>query len=486
MHPTTTHGKSFVISLNRKRVISVRKLIYRISPNVPAPQQAEEWEKARSSVVREWRAWERTVLGFLKSHTRGTTYTLPDPKTDTTKFNAQIRFMIQLYFCLSKFVNFYPTFVESIAAREVPPTASLGQHVQGGQQGHRWPPLNGTELLRLQRGLLRYELHCRLVGLPSVALSCNPDAYEAVVLLRITSGPRDLWVGNPFCRFLPIDEVEETISASIYVMELYSSLRCSVFEDFCERIPDSNHGHNKGMLSNDDAEKTKKTASHWMRSSEGQILEFRSLPTYGIYEWRDTMSRLGLVFLHRMTTSTLAERTELMRSAVSNVLAPQLDPFLWLCWTDVVRKPRGHWNVSRVREVGPHCNPIIQACTRDAELTDLIDTTGIGDRLRSMGWVFFDDKLKLDYLDFPQHANSSSFEEWLTRIDWDLAEVSCLGSGIPDSASASRFTEEEWMEIIMERFSDKDYRDDYQAKCRFVARVRAVVDFTSTRLPQIN
>lgn len=426
------------------------------------------------------------MLGFLKSHTGGATYTLPDPKTDTTKFNAQIRFMIQLYFCLSKFVNFYPTFAESIADREVPPTASLGQQVQGGQESWKWPPLNGTELLRLQRGLLRYELHCRLVGLPSVALSCNPDAYEAVVLLRITSRPRDLWVGNPFCRFLPIDEVEETISASIYVKELYSSLRCSVFEDFCERIADSNHGHNKGMLSNDDAEKTRKTAIHWMTQPEGQILEFGSLPTYSTFEWRDTMSRLGLVFLHRMTTSTLAERTELMRSAVSNMLAPQLDPFLWRCWNNVVRRPRGHWNVSRVREVGPHCNPIIQACTRDAELIDLIATTEIDDRLRSMGWVFFDDKLKLDSLGFPQHANSFGFEEWLPRIELDMADVSSLGWGIPDSASASRFTEEEWMEMVMERFSDKDYRDDYQAKSRFVARVRAVVDLTSTRLPQIN
>lgn len=447
-------------------------LICQISPKVPAPQPEKEWEKVQSSVVQEWQAWEQNVFGFLVRHANGAAYPIPDLKRNVTKFNAQIRFMIKLYFCLSKFANFYPTFVRSIAADTVPPTEKLGQRVRL-QEGQEWPPLNDNELIRLQRGLLRYELCCRLVGLPSVAVSSNPDVFYSVKWNRASSVPCDLWVGNPFNRLLPIDEVEEIICASKYVRDLYRSLRCGLCEEFHSDILDLNQGRGA-----DGKDTERKTAGHWM--SQVRVLDLRSLNTYDPFDWAESMSRLGLVFLDRMTTSTPTERTELMRTVFSNLPGYYEDGFLSLDWGSAViahreRKRLGYG-------VGPRCNVLIQTSSRQSsdEVIGLAESTF---RLRSLGWVFFDEST-LHSLGLPHDAKIRTISRWVRKeknrgLDWLPLKLA-----MPQSVLSARFSEEEWKQLG--RYSVKDRRNDYQAHSRFVAGARALVDFTSTQLPQID
>lgn len=446
------------------------------------PLPADEWREVRDSTGTEWDNWEQEVFRFLQSHAHGAVYPTPDPKENVTKFNAQIKLMVKIYFCLSKFVNFFLTFAQSNAKGVLPPTNTLAQRVQDGLE---WSPLNEIERLRLQRGLLRYELYCRLVGLPSMAASCNRDVYGVVVFRNTSLALSELWWGNPFPELLPIDEVEEIICASIYVKGLYQGLRWTLLQDFHNRVLDSHQGRDIDLLNTDPGEAGKKTVEHWLSQTGNQILDFESLEQYGKYYWTDSMSRLGLVFLDRVCRSDLADRRELMRSAFNVFLSRQGNNcnYLWRYWDEVVNE-RCMWPGPEVK-IGPYCNPMVQTAINNDSITTLVDQFGAR-RLRSLGWVFLDDKSKLRALGLPYNAKASTMRNWVDKTDKEKDTWPPRPPKIPLSALTARFTEEEWKEMVMDKYAPKDRRGDYQAMSRFVAGARAVVDLTSDRLPQID
>lgn len=450
---------------------------------MPAPQPANEWEEACEEVEEEWNAWGHNACGFLKSHARGAVYPIPDLKIDATKFNAQIRFMIQLYFCVSKFVNFYPTFARSNAARTrpvFPPTNGIGPQAQEGQE---WPPLTETERLRLQRGLLRYEMVCRLIGIPSVAASCNRDVFDVTFTNQGSSFAHHTWVLSPFYEMLPIDEVEEVVCAFIYVKDLYDSLRWKSFEEFHNHVLGLSQNRGDGLLDKDGSD-ARKTAGHWLSHNENQVLHSSSLELYRTFDWKESMSRLGLVFLDRVARSTLAERRELMRSVFNKLLRPGDANYLWRHWDDIVYEPS--MAERRSRGVGPHCNSLIQTSSSGCAIAETIHIYGGDHRLRRLGWVFFDDKSKLRSLGLPSHAGYLAMRDWLSKAENRGPNLSLIKPKMPDSALAARFTEREWKEVVMEKYSTKDRCDDYQAMSQFVTGARAVVDFTSTQLPHLD
>lgn len=449
---------------------------------MPAPQPAKKFHEAYDAVISEWKAWEENVYSFLQSHAHGAAYPTPSLKMGVTKFNAQIRFMVQLYFCLSKFVNFYPTFVRSNASRTrpvFPPKNGLGQQ---NQQDQEWPPLSNTELLRLQRGLLRYELFCRLVGLPSIAVSCNLDLYNAVINASSGSVVSQIWIFNPFSEVLPIDEVEEIICASIYVRDLYDSLRWNAIEEFQNHVLDLDHGRGDTVLDKGGNDE-RKTAEHWLSQNEGLFLDFRYLRPCSVFGRIESMTRLGLVFLDRLTRSSIAEGRELMRNSLANLLSPDHPSFLWRSWYDVVYRRCTAEGFSL--GAGPYCNSMLQTSISSwliNKLTDMSDHH----RLRRLGWVFFDDNTKLHSLGLPHHARPSEMRHWLKKPENLRLSESPLQPEMPDSVLAARFTEYEWNEQVMDKYSLKDRHGDYQAMSQFAAGARAVVDFTSTQLPHID
>lgn len=430
----------------------------------------------------EWEAWEQNAFSFLQSHTNGAVYPTPSLKMGVTEFNTQIRFMVQLYFCLSKFVNFYPTFARSNATRTspvFPPTKGWNQRVQEGQE---WPRLNDTELLRLQRGLLRYELYCRLVGLPAIAASCNRAVCDAVIDrtgLLVSS----MWLLNPFSDLLPIDEVEEIVCASIYVRDLHDILLRNDSEEFYNQLVDMDQGCGDGMLDMDGSD-ARRTARYWISKTEVQMRDFEPLKSRYTFDWTESMIRLGLVFLDRLTRSTVEERREFMRNIFNNLPRVGYDRFLWRHWDDVV-------NVRCTAEglafgVGTHCNSTIQTSISDDSVTELISLYGGNGRLRRLGWVFFDDASRLRSLGLPHHATVSTMCDWLEKegisSDWGPP----FKPKMPEPALAARFTEKEWKELIVDKYGQKDRRGDYQAMSQFTAGARAVVDFRLTQLPHLD
>lgn len=456
------------------------------SPNVAPPLPADEWQEARASVKYEWKAWAKNAYDFLQSHARGAVYPTPSPKMNVTKFNAQIRFMIGLYFCLSKFVNFYPTFARHNAARTrpvYPTTNNLRQPVQGQE----WTRLSDTELLRLQRGLLRYELCCRLVGLPSIAASCNTDVCDELITSSHGSVVDRIWMFNPFSKILPIDEVEEIVCASIYVRDLYDSFRRDLYEPFGNHIVDSSFdqgGGGGGVPEKDDID-TRNTAEYWISQNEGRILDFInvSLQLDRQFDSTECMSRLGLVFLDRMTRSTVAERGELMRCVLNRIQRPDGDCFLWSYWHDIMSLRSAAEGF--VLGLGPHCNSMIRISSTNCEITELICIHDAHRRLGHLGWVFFDDESKLRSLGLPHRVRVSDVRDWFEKAENNGWNGFPLPPNMPESAWAAGFTRQEWNDLVVEKYSLKDHRGDYEAMSRFAAGARAVVDFRSTQLPHI-
>lgn len=459
-------------------------LICQLSPNFGPTQSASEFDKAYHSIMGRWNSWEQILFAFLKSHTCGAIYSTPNPKVDATKFNTQIRVMVQLYFCLSKFVNFYPIFVRSNAARTrpvFPPKNHLGQRTQEGQE---WRDLTDTELLRLQRGLLRYELFCRVVGLSSISANCNERVYDQIVADK-PSSVCYMWVENPFTDLLPIDEVEEIICASIYVRDLYQSLQWDILREFDNHVLELSTGHGRSVPERN-ATDTLKTTRSWLSQEQALFFTSVSWKPDNMFDWTERMSRLGLVFLDRLIKSTVEDRRELMRNAFNGLMHKPLQyRFLWRYWDDVrhdVRSAPGRTEF----EVGPYCNTMILTSSINDSVAESIDIDGAHHLLRRLGWVFFDDRSKIQSLGLPCDANASTIRDWLEKPE------NKGGNGFPrlprisDLALTARFTEQEWKELVIGKYSLKDRRSDYQAMSQFVAGARAVVDFTSTQLPHLD
>ncbi|KAJ0114104.1 hypothetical protein J7T55_007938 [Diaporthe amygdali] len=414
--------------------------------HVPPPSQ-----ETNDASIQEWRAWERRVRSFLKRHARGAVYPTPDPHVDINKFKTAIKFMVRLYFCLSKFVNFYQTFVRSIAG----------------------------QLLRLQRGLLRHELCCRLIGLPSKALSCNEVFFyqlvDATPLSSNDAGHPKLWFDCPFRKLLPIDELEEINCASFYLRGLYQMYHSEVRQELQNELQILTLSRGDGKLDKDGSEKKKETVDEWMSLSKDPMINSDPWTDISARNWTDIISQLGLVFLDRFTKSTLADRRVLIRDTLATWDYEELPTFH--CTFRLENHPRGSQMVG-----GAYCNLMV----RTSIIRDLHHRFGRDrtmDRLRVLGWAFFDDPSRLGPPGLPNDANSSTIRAWLRKEKMCQSFWPSAQPRIPDTVLGTFISKNDWEDTVMAKYACKDHYEDYHAMALFVAGIRAVSDLNSTQLP---
>ncbi|KAI7774059.1 hypothetical protein LA080_009420 [Diaporthe eres] len=136
--------------------------------------------------------------------------------------------------------------------------------------------------------------------------------------------------------------------------------------------------------------------------------------------------------------------------------------------------------------LGPHCNSMVQTASSNHSITDLMNLCGGTYRLRRLGWVFFDDRSKLRSLGIPHHASVSTMRVWLNKTENQEFNQHWYKRDIPHEVLETLFTEQEWEELVIKKYTPKDHRGDYQAMSQFVAGARAVVDFSSNQLPRLD
>ncbi|KAL2277543.1 hypothetical protein FJTKL_15376 [Diaporthe vaccinii] len=419
-------------------------------------------DEMNDSNLDEWRSWELKVRSFLEEHAAGATHSISSPRTDVDKFRTQIKFMTRLYFCLIKFVDFYPAYVSSVASRKWPQ-----------DQAPDWPRLTDTEILRLQRGLLRHELCCRLIGIPSKVLNFNGDGdLSTEIMEENTFGLPDIWWDNPFGGLLPIDELEEINCASLYLKGLYHMQYSEVGKELqCDLGALATKY--EGSAGTEDGSKTgKKTVENWLEQARAQ---HKILPQNLSHDWTDSLSSLGLVVLDLVSNSTPTDRRQLMLNTFAtygHLNNPSFDSVY-----DLDNRLR------RSLTFGPHCNPavrdIIQAML-DKNIEDL-PGRNMHD-LRAIGWAFFDDWLKIESSGL-HAAETSSVQHWLTK---HRSFRTPRQPPIPTSTLTTYISEHDWHAQIVTKYSCENYSEDYRAMARFVLGVRLVVDFNSAQLPNFS
>lgn len=448
-------------------------------PSAGSHQTCKEWADDRESILQDWTAWEQKAGGFLRSHALGAFYLPLSQKENPTEFKAQIKFMIRLYFCVSRLISYYLPYTRSR------PTGTRIDLPPAKDDADERPPLTETELLRLQRGFLRYELCCRLIGIPSISAFCNTRVFDDVVAPHPTES-RDLWEDDPFTRLLPLDEIEEVICTSEFVNGLYNRLRCTFVDDLQKAVLDFSHDEDAHGNTASNPQATK-TVRDWLSDHplKGGYYPFKWSGEFG--------SRLGLAFLDRMIRSTTTDRRDFMRAAFhtfrrlsDGTLRPNFyqDTFLRPEWNRVVYE-RGYntdQDTFSPLEVGPQCNSILKTCSTDWPTIRFLTKKGPY-ALRMQGWAFFDGQSDLRSLDLPQDNSPSTIRDWVLNESRNPHAMCC--AHICDSALSALFTEDEWSRLF-EKYAPKDLGDDFEAMSRFVADVRAVVDFRSERIPQMD
>lgn len=284
----------------------------------------------------------------------------------------------------------------------------------------------------------------------------------------------------PYTRLLPLDEFEEIMCATQYVRDLYDSLRWSFTQELCNHLPELDHGPVDSALDKDGSDE-RKTATDWLSQSKDRTLNLSSLTPDRMSGWTESVSRLGLVFLDRVTRSSPEDCRELFQGVFSD-FENNTGQLSWQAWWDTLSRTRD----VRAFGVGPHCNPLIQTARSHSLIRDAMAKHEPYGRLRSLGWVFFDDKTKIRSLGLPPHPTDFSILAWLYKTPKEERHGPTFEPRLHDRESTARFTKEEWEELGLQKYSLKDYSEDYRALSQFDAGARAVVNFTSNHLPKID
>lgn len=338
------------------------------------------WERCR------YGAWKDVLTAFFKTHfeniraaklTQVQKYRAPQ-RTD----KHQINYIIGMYGTLKRFIQDHQSFVRNVMARGPPPFSGLDPSLRRKERGapKDWPPLGENEVLRLQRGFLRYELCSRLTVAPTwktteirhPGISDFPWAFLSKYVQR--------W------------EEEEIRCAWTYVLRQYEMFVQDMVTEFrC------------------DVRRLSRKARHAPDSE--LVLAPKLVPglRHHFEVWTYDMSMLGLPMLQQFLRSGFDDQRRFLKNT-----ALSFPGVLFWC-------PEGSWQGTTLESELQHsgyfnnlpttngANPIyapitleIADCSTLRDYKPAHDPRTISARLKEIGWVFWEDNTRLEnYLELP-------------------------------------------------------------------------------------
>lgn len=316
----------------------------------------------------------------------------------------------------------------------------------------QWPPLCHSEQIRLQRGLLRYELCCDLFGSrPKVrnATEINFSPYTDHDPFEVVDGFMSPW------------ESQEIHAVCAYVLKRYEVLHLNIQSEFLVDVRrlDQRSGDSPSEVINDAAYKQ-------LPVSTGELPQFHILASWTDLKsvmgcprhWADTMSRLGLVALQNILRSDAESRAKLhgisviwMNSLPERELMSHGHPDSYFGWLFHERR-------RPVQATLPlsDANPVFLAALALEQRDQLYSIFGKSlyrgmIRLLELGWVFWEDRtrlstlhLLLDNIRHPEHQLARDFAEE-TRREYGL-------ESLLDRTKGALITEEDWNNIIIPKY----------------------------------
>ncbi|KAI7774057.1 hypothetical protein LA080_009418 [Diaporthe eres] len=361
---------------------------------VPNQSEFEEYLRDQSGPRREFFAWENCRAAKSSGVQR---YSLPRPAD-----KKQINYIVSTYGMLKRFIRDYQSFARSISTGRPPPLSDLNPSFRRRERAMRrywdvhepqvWPPLSESEEIRLQRGFLRYELLSRSNAIATWAkevtrgFSVNFDESVSTVSTCLQR-----W------------EEEEIRYVWTYVRRQYQVLVREVVAEFrC------------------DVRRLSRKARH---RSDNEVTLVPPLSKSLLDDWPYNMSFLGLPMLQQVLRSGFDDQRRFLKNTTFDRL-PNMDGAMYMWDRNDLGDEWGGGNgrVFRNRRTTIGATPIYTpvtmelACWPKESLRDLKKLMAIEWELKEIGWVFWEDARRLDYLG------------WLTRDTDSDADNNIKGS----------------------------------------------------------
>lgn len=370
------------------------------------PYEAEECEDFR------WKAWRNVAYEFYKGRVTAAnrarfgapmeeerrwltldTSRLPTEE-ESTVFKRRVQSLAVMYGTVERFTKDFQAFSFNVAKGRQADLLKL-EFSNPPADTSEWPPLSVREQIRLQRGLLRYELCCHLLGRPFMLRE------NVLTKARLYRDDDPYW----FIRFLMAKwELQEIFSVRTYVQRKYDLFHLHTQKGFIDDI------QNLGQRTASDIVKdaaSQPCAVAVSEESQRPVLSFWhemcSIKGPSIL-WVDGMSRLGLTVLQNVLWSD-AQSWPRLHGAVVNwtdSLAPrcQLPDSLAIAnyseWMQPeVRRRRGQ---AMVPLIGANSIFLAALNQRHALVKSRQCLKHGTIRLQELGWVFWEDRTRLSTL----------------------------------------------------------------------------------------
>lgn len=316
----------------------------------------------------------------------------------------------------------------------------------------QWPPLCPSEQMRLQRGLLRYELCCRLLYSRSEVRNVteiNFSPYTEREPFEVVKDFMSLW------------ESQEILAVRAYVREKYELLHLNIQSEFLVDIRqlDQRSRDSPSEVINDAAYKQ-------LPASTGELPQFHILASWTDLErvmgcpkhWADSMSRLGLVTFQNILRSDAESRANLhgislvwMNSRPQQWLSPG-QPASYFGRVHRESRRRGQTTLPR-----RGANPVFLAALKQRDGLGCIENNSLCCgmiRLLELGWVFWEDRTRLSTLHLLPHNIMPHPEHQLARhfTDETRNPIEYGVESLLDRTKGALITEEDWNNTIIPKY----------------------------------
>lgn len=417
-----------------------------------------------------WQAWRDVAHDFFKDiinaadHVRSGDHmeehrwcTLKTSKIPTEveleAFKKKVQSLVTMYGTVQRFAKDFQAFSFNVAQGRQADLQKL-DFSNPPDDATQWPPLSPGEQVRLHRGLIRYELCCRLLGIP--------------FMLRTTdiSMDHDFDEDDPYCivkDLMPSWELQEILAIRAYVQRKYDLLHLNIQNEFLVDV----QSLDKRILG------SASTAVKDGENIENTVSEIEEClsPVTCVSRWRqvdrviegstdcvESMSRLGLLALQYILRS----------DAEPNLHTTIVDWTFWRPQRCCVGRdecvshsdwvyPQGHRRgQTSVSLTG--ANPVFRAVQFQKGKLDRRDYESLEKgtrRLQELGWVFWEDRSRISALRLPRDEDDQRRRKYQVARhfrDDVYKQIQYEAENIIEQAGGALVTNADWNSIIVQKY----------------------------------
>lgn len=370
-------------------------------------------------------------------------------------FKKNVQSLVMIYGTVERFTKDFQAFSFNVAQGRQEDLQKL-EFSNPPDDATQWPPLSPGEQVRLHRGLIRYELCCRLLSIPFMLRSTD------------VSMDHDFDEDDPYCiikDLLPSWELQEILAIRGYVQRKYDLLHLNIQTEFLVDV----QSLDKRILGSASAA-VKDDENTENAVSEGE--ECLSPVTCGS-RWRqfariiegstdcvESMSRLGLLVLQYILRYDAENKPDLHTTIVD-----------WTCWrpqrccvprdecvshSDWVY-PQGHRRgEASVSLAG--ANPVFRAAQFQKGKLYWGDDENLEQgtrRLQELGWVFWEDRSRISTLRLPRDEDDQRRRKYQVAHHFrdDVhRQIQYEAEKIIEQVGGALVTDADWNSIIVPKY----------------------------------